>query len=104
MLILNLCALFLCQDGRVEMKKLACLRFGCPRQSVWLVHKGRGMLWGGAGFLSPRDCEKIVLFLGFSSGSMFPYALAALFDARRAEFSRQAGTRFRTKRLETADF
>ena len=55
-------------------------------------------------FLSSRASEKIVLFLVFSSESVLPHAMAALFDARRAEFSRQAGALFRMKRLETADF
>ena len=42
-------------------------------------------------------CEKIVLFLTFSAGSVLPRVLAALFDARRAEFSRQAGAYSRQK-------
>jgi len=61
-------------------------------------------MWWLAVRFSPQICEKIVLFLAISAGDVLPHALAALFDARRAEFSRQAGACLRQKWLETADF
>ena len=55
-------------------------------------------------FFLRQACEKIVLFLTFSTRGILPRVLAALFDARKAEFSRQAGVCLWLKRSETAGF
>ena len=77
---------------------------GLPGRQPVPYMRGCQGLCGRLYFFSPQACEKIVRFLNVPAGSVLPRVLAALSDARRAEFSRQAGECFQQERLETTDF